>query len=107
MPLTEIRNGQERTYSDDHMFCRAEWARICGMTDYAIKTAIESSGAATHRGESRGTPTLMTPVGEFPKIIDGLERKNRSINGQLSVDRSSGIVVETSLGLRLSFQTEI
>lgn len=106
MPLVEIIGDQQRTYSDEKTFCRAQWAKICGVTDYAIKAAIERSGAASQESELNGTPVLVTPVGEFPRVVEGLEKCRKIINGTLIVDRSLDLSVLTPHNSHLLFQRE-
>ncbi len=75
MTLKEIQGGSDRIYKDNQLLPRKEWTRLLGVSHDGFLNAIRRGGANEVTRERRGGAHkfgFVIPVGDFPKIIEGL-----------------------------------
>lgn len=107
MTLKEIRGDTEISHPDDKKLSQTEWAKLLGVASSTISEAVRVSGARAERVQDHSIGRVVTPVGEFPKIIDYLGRRQmrRSVNPwALGVDTMEDFRVTAPSGTELEYK---
>lgn len=107
MGITERRCGEKRVYSDNTWINRSDWGRLLDTTDYAVKVAVEKSGArVVNVLANTGAVEVQTPVADFPKMMRALlQMKSSSYKGiEPEGDLGSNFKIRTPLGTNLAFR---
>lgn len=100
MPLTEIIGEVQRIYPNQQWLSRSRLAKIVGIPDESMKTAVEHSTVRTRKEPNCPHKSLTIPVEDFPGLVPSLVE-------QRSNDWLARQVRRVNLGLDFQFTTPI